>query len=294
MSAQPVILYMHIPKAGGCTLAEWLYEQIRASSQDSEVNEEGWLSSGVFYYPSGYVRGPYPRDIARIERVLPRKDLRAVVGHFALGIHRKLSQPFKYITMLREPVERVISLYQFEKLVEAKYGQHQGIRMPADMTLERFAESPLFCEVDNGQTRRISGLSAELGGCTKGMLERAKQNLSKYFAVVGTTERFDETLLLLKRTFSWGKDLFYYPKNSNPNRITIECPPKKAIDAILARNELDSELYLFATELMESAISSHGAGFQSELEEFKLKKKAWYESIASRDPADRKLASQTG
>jgi len=200
-----------------------------------------------------------------------------VLGHCQFGIHEQLARPATYITMLRHPVERIMSLYHFEKLVEGKFGDHQGIRMPAETTLESFVESPPFKDVDNGQTRRISGFSPEVGGCTRAMLKQAKDNLRKHFAVVGLTERFDETLVLLKHAFSWSRDVFYYPMNTNPGRTAMTGEPQHTIDAILAQNALDYELYQFAIELMDSAILRHGAAFQEELEEFRVKKQAWYD-----------------
>ncbi len=280
MNPQPVLLYIHIPKAGGTTLADLIYDQLRASAPDGcQTEENGWLNAKVFYYPSGYVRGPSPQDMDRIRHVLPRQDLKAVVGHFLFGIHEYLTRPSSYVTMLRHPVQRVLSLYHFEKLVEENWGDHQGIKMPADTTLEAFLEKPPFKELDNGQVRRISGQWPELGGCTRAMLEQAKDNLSKYFAVVGVTEHFDATLLLLKDAFSWGDDIFYYPKNTNPGRAVTHRLPKKTIDSILAHNAFDYELYQFAFELMESRILRYGAAFQERLEEYRLKKKTWYKEI---------------
>ena len=230
MSAQPIIIYMHIPKAGGTTLADWLYGQLRdLSGQEREAEEEGWLNSGVFYYSSGYIRELDARDLARIMRVLPRPDLKAVLGHCNFGIHEQLARPASYVTMLRHPVERVMSLYHFEKLVKAKYGDHEGIKIPAETTLESFVESPPFKEVDNGQTRRIAGVWPDVGGCTRAMLERAKDNLRKHFVVVGLTERFDETLLLLKQAFSWNRDVFYYPMNTNPGRTAMTCGSRSTL-----------------------------------------------------------------
>lgn len=158
-----------------------------------------------------------------------------------------------------------------------------------EMTLEAFVESPPFKDVDNGQTRRISGLPPQVGGCSRAMLKQAKENLRKDFAVVGLTERFEETLLLLNRAFSWSRDVFYYPKNTNPGRTKINELPQRTTDAILERNEFDHDLYQFACELMDSAVSSCGADFQRELEEFKLNKQAWYERIVRHD-ADAKVA----
>ena len=281
MTTPPIVVYIHIPKAGGTTLAHWLYEQLRSPAREGceSKEEDGWLSSGVFYYPSGYVRGPYSHDVDRIRRVLSRSDLKAVLGHCQFGIHEQLARPANYITMLRHPVERVKSLYHFEKLVEGKYGEHQGINMPGETTLESFVESPPFEDVDNGQTRRISGLRPEVGGCTRTMLKRAKDNLRKNFAVVGLTERFDETLILLKQTFSWQRNVFYYPVNTNPGRTAMTDESSETINTILEHNALDYELYQFATELMESAVSRYGDAFQDQLEEFRLNNQSWYDDV---------------
>jgi hypothetical protein len=284
MNAEPILVYIHIPKAGGTTLADWLYEQLRDPAEKGhDAEEDGWLSSGIFYYPSGYVRGPYTGDLERIRRVLPRPNLKAVFGHCQFGIHERLPRPASYITMLRHPVERIMSLYHFEKLVEARFGEHQGIKMPDGTTLESFVESPPFRDVDNGQTRRISGISPAVGNCTRAMVERAKENLRDHFAVVGITERFDETLVLLKRAFSWNRDVFYYPMNTNPGRGGIKHESQDTIDMILARNALDYELYQFATELMESAVSRYGSAFQDHLENFRAKKQGWYDAVTRTD-----------
>lgn len=281
MSTQPIVVFIHIPKAGGTTLSDWLYGQLRDSSGEAcEAEEKGWLCGGVFYYPSGYVRGPYARDFARIKRVLPRQDLNAVLGHCIFGIHEELVRPASYVTMLRHPVERIMSLYHFEKLVEAKFGEHQGIKMPVETTLELFVESPPFKDVDNGQTRRIAGLWPEVGGCTRAMLERAKHNLRKHFAVVGLTERFDETLVLLRNTFSLTRDVPYYPMNTNPGRTAMTSIPQDTINTILAHNEFDYELYQYAVELMESAVSRHGSAFHEQLVESRAKNRDLSEKIA--------------
>lgn len=63
-------------------------------------------------------------------------------------------------------------------------------------------------ETNNHQTRFISGMTAEYGKCTTEMLETAKKNLREYFTVVGLTEYFAESMLLMKRAFGW-KTPFY-------------------------------------------------------------------------------------
>ena len=42
-----------------------------------------------------------------------RRAARAVTGHLHYGVHRHMPQECDYITMLREPVARVVSMYRF-------------------------------------------------------------------------------------------------------------------------------------------------------------------------------------
>ncbi|MHB1561444.1 MAG: sulfotransferase family 2 domain-containing protein, partial [Isosphaeraceae bacterium] len=218
-----------------------------------------------------------------VRRVLGRDDLRAVVGHFWFGVHRHIARPWHYITLLRHPIDRVLSLYYH---VKTHYPNHSQPRRdqyrnrlvrPADidgMSLEEFVEHPPFREVENDQVRRISGIEPALGGCTEHMLEEAKQNLRRHFAMVGVTERFDETLVLLKRKYGWTRDLLYYPRNTNPARPATETIPMATREAILRRNELDHELYRFAEKRLDEMASAAGPGFRNDLLDLQARREA--------------------
>src|SRR5262249_44721920 len=112
-----------------------------------------------------------------------------------------------------------------------------------------------------------------------------KDNLRRSFAVVGVTERFDETLIVLKRAFGWTKDLLYYPKNTNPDRPPIDSIPQATRDAILGWNELDRELYRFANSMLDELIASQNGGFWEELEELRVRKQALLEACENRGGA---------
>jgi hypothetical protein len=266
MNRPPIILYLHIPKAGGTTLSNWIFDQVARTPQT--VEEDGWLNSGVFYYPSGYVRGPYASDLSRIARVLQREDLLAVLGHFEFGIHCSLSAPARYVTMLRDPVERVVSLYHFQRLVQRKHRAHQGVVIPKDMTLEQFVAEPPYKEVDNGQVRRVAGLDPAIGHCDRTTLETALGNLEHFFSVVGLVERFDETLILISRMLGWAQSPVYYSKNQNPGRPTLETLPQGTVEAIRESNWLDCQLYAFVKKRFEETLARQDDSFANELASF--------------------------
>jgi Putative polyhydroxyalkanoic acid system protein (PHA_gran_rgn)/Galactose-3-O-sulfotransferase len=249
--AARTVLFLHVPKAGGTTLGEYVYNQCRAP-EDHENHDEGLLNAGVLFIPYGFFKEPDLQVPGYIRPTLGRGDLRAVVGHFWFGIHEHVTRPWTYVTLLRDPVERVVSLYHYLKLEER-------------MSLEEFALSPPFKEADNDQVRRIAGADPEIGGCTRATLEAAKENLRRHFAVVGVTERFDETLVLLNRRLGWTKEVASYPRNVNAARRPTNALPRSAVDAIRAGTELDAELHRFASEWMDEAIAVEGPAFHGDL-----------------------------
>lgn len=230
----PVVLFLHIPKAGGSTLGEYVYNQCCTPG----ASDDNPLNAGVAYLDYGFIKDPELNIPQHAIDLLRRRDLRAVIGHFWFGLHEHITQPCRYITLLRDPVERVVSLYYFTKMQET-------------MSLEEFARNPPFREVDNDQTRRIAGVNPPVGECTRATLDLARENLQRHFDVAGTTERMDETLAQLRVKLGWNRDVVSFPRNVNAARPQSSTLTREAIEAVRARNELDYELWSYASELLD-------------------------------------------
>ena len=186
------------------------------------------------------------------------------------------------MTVIREPVDRVLSLYyhltrnisldQFVSSVELKKTDRNATLYyqltHANMTLDDFVSSLALREIDNDQTRRIAGVEPPFGRCTEKTLARAKNNLIRNFSVVGVTHRFDETLVLLKRLLNWG-DLYYLPGQVNKIRPPRAGISSATIDRIAAHNRVDEELFRFAEMLLDEAIAAQSPDFADELAAFK-------------------------
>ena len=257
LPSAPVVLFLHVPKAGGQTLGEYVYNQCRAPSK----REPDALDAGVAFLDYGFFKGADNSVPAQVRGLLARRDWRAVVGHFSFGLHEHVARESTYVTILRDPVERVASLYYFLKLRET-------------MSLAEFAASPPFAEVDNDQTRRLAGADPPVGGCTAETLRAAKENLRRHFAVAGTTERFDETLILLKRKLGWNREIVSYPRNVNAERPPTRTLAPEVVAAVRRRNELDFELWRYANELLDAATAAEGPSFAAELERYRASKVA--------------------
>jgi len=227
LSRRKTVVFLHIPKTAG-------------ASFNSVLSWEYW------WRPS--YRVPLRDFGADKFKKLPeseRANLSLVRGHMHFGLHEYLPQPSTYVTFLRRPAERIISYWETTRREaaaqpESKFWLVQAART---MTLEEAIRTGNHIELDNGQVRRISGIQAPVGECTTEMLEKAKQNIERYFSFVGLTNYFDESLLLLRRILRWRKPPFYVKAKVSPPQSEHSRADLKLIEA---HNELDSALYDYA------------------------------------------------
>jgi hypothetical protein len=136
-------------------------------------------------------------------------------------------------------------------------------------SIEEFVSGSGLPEIDNGQTRRLAGENPPFGGCSEALLDRAKVNLRERFLVVGLTERYDETLLLLSRALGWRAIFYYKRRNVTADQSTDSPLSDRALQLIEERNRLDAELYRFAQQLFEEQVRRQGAELDAELSLFR-------------------------
>lgn len=256
-----ILLFLHIPKCGGATLSTIVCDNYAETPATPEL--DGMFFGGVYYFPgAGFFK---PEDLSLppgVELALHRSDLRAVVGHFWYGIHRFISRPCKYVTLLRHPVTRIWSLYN-----------HLSLR--GYMSIERFVLDPPYREIDNDQTRRLAGIEPKVGQCDRHVFERALENLTENFAVVGLTERFDESVAVMKETLGWTKPIVYYPRNVNISVPEDDGPPDSAIALIEEVNAWDLQLYDRASTLLAYQLDSHKREISRDLQAIRALKAKW-------------------
>lgn len=250
------LIFLHIPKAGGSTL-HWIIER------QYEPN------------PIFTIDGSRFRESIDEFKRLPeeqRRKIKVLKGHMYFGLHEFLPGPSSYITILRDPIERVISTYYYT-LLHPNQGDFETVTSQR-MSLKDFVSSGINRMVNNGQTRILCGepkLDADIafGQCPAEMLELTKRNLREHFAIVGLLERFDESLILLKRTFGWKLPL-YYLHNITRDRLSKKAVSKDALSTIEKYNGLDIELYRYAKQMFEELISSQSPSFEREVKNFRL------------------------
>lgn len=245
-----LIAFVHIPKTAGQTLNLILSQKY---SRD-EIHKV--MMRGMSLRMPRPMIIPKPllsfSKIRRLKSALKHQHkLRLVHGHFDLSLSRLLPADTRFFTLLRDPVERAISHYYHyrRKTTDPIHS------LAMQSTLTEWVSTCGIVEMDNGQTRRLAGaMNLPCGRVTLQMLERAKFNLAEKFAVVGLTERFEESLVLLHRTFGWPLHRF------SSRNVGNDRPPKTAVseetlEVIRKCNRFDLELYQFASALFEQALS---------------------------------------
>ncbi|MBU8590359.1 sulfotransferase family 2 domain-containing protein [Priestia megaterium] len=209
---EKLIIFIHIPKTGGTTLND-IFKKLYAENEIYDHIPVEEMSN----------------HFSRLKEE-EKETLKAISGHHFYGIHDLFSKPYTYFTMMRNPIERVISLYYFLKTYPGYYQENMR-----NMSFEDYLDwDP---QAKNGQTQQICGIHSQIS------LEKAKENL-KAFEVVGITEMFNESLLLLKNKLGWN-DIAYTRKNVTKSRPLLREVPTEIIKKIKKNNQLDIELYEF-------------------------------------------------
>jgi len=182
------LLFMHIQKTSGTAFRE----AIIANYRRSEL---------LFVYPSA--PGVWHEAFHKIPYA-QRNGFRCVTGHFVFGIHKKIEAPSTYVTVLRDPVARVVSnYYHLMRNQSLEVRSFQGDVLSLQEVLAKQATA----ELDNLIVRCFSGNGARQ--CPPGMVgldayKLAVENL-KYFRFVGHREASEDAWQSLRQMFGWRK-----------------------------------------------------------------------------------------
>jgi hypothetical protein len=236
-----VAIFLHIPKSGGMTVYDIL-------------NRE-YGRSHIYTFSGGRHRLQHDVDKFKALSIQERNSFSLLRGHNPFGIHKLLQTHFSYITILRDPIARVVSHYYYV-LNNPHHLLHENV-VSANMSLETYVSSGINYEMDNGQTRQIAGVSEEIsfGMCSGDLLNQAIENIARSFSVVGLTERFDETLLLMKHVLGWKSYPVYTRQNVSKNKQSKGTLSEDTRQLIAQYNQLDLELYEYATQLFADQLT---------------------------------------
>jgi len=226
----PFLLFIHIPKAAGTSLREVV---------DRQYGPDAVLT---------YYNQPTTSLLDNLGAMVETGSgkYRALIGHFRYGAHETLKCPWKYVTVLRDPVTRTISSY-YQNLDEhpERLTRTDGSIMSLGDALE---EMPDF--FSNQQALMLTSVPT-IHHLSADIVEGCKQSLINDFAVVGVSELFAETLSLMSRSLGWR------PYQAGHSNVTGPRPktPQAVRDRIRELNRWDMDLYRFARQQLEARVA---------------------------------------
>lgn len=268
-----MFVFLHIPKTAGQTLISILEDQHPA--RWSVLKKDQWNPKAA------------AQSLIHWNKTHPQAA-QIFYGHQHYGVHAYLPAPVTYYTLLRDPIERAVSHYHhvLRKYILSdtregtpnKHPDRQRV-LEGGLSLEEYVSSGYCAEMDNGQTRLLAGESGlydqvPFGQCTPALLEQAKRNLTDRMGVVGLTEHFDASLILIQRLCGWYTP-YYRSHNVTPQRPRRDEISPEARLAIEEQTVLDRQLYDFGVQLFHEQVAAQGPGFADDLRRFQERNRRW-------------------
>ena len=223
-----LIVSIHIPKTGGVSFREVLAELA-----------EGHLVQDYADRPLAPASlGRRLRE--RLRRVRLPPGTRVVHGHFIASKYWSRHPDARFVTWLREPIERLVSHYHYWLREPDPENPTCRRLLEERLTLGEFAALP---ELRDVQARFLSGLPIEA------------------FAFVGLTERYEEGMELFGRLFGLEPGVQAARRNTNPERkgerYELEPGLRSSLEAL---NRADLALYARARARYEGLRAAAASG----------------------------------
>lgn len=238
-----VLIHLHIRKTGGTSLNSTIKHAFRPD-EIFELYADGDCEH------TGLDTASLP-GISTLLTKFGLDRLRYISGHVPFGVHRLFGSDAKYLTLIREPIDRVISTFfwfrdgrpfcrggkplTFEEYLET-----------GDIYLNNYQVRVLSGEPEFNDVTRPSGVRELTFGAPveKRHLEQAKRNIEEHFLVAAPLEQLVGTALLLRRMYDWPmRRLHNERKNHNQHRPKPHEVSSKLAAIIERNNAYDLELY---------------------------------------------------
>ena len=159
------VIFLHVPKAAGTTLCDIFLRQYKAKTIH--------LLDGANFDQT-------QEDFKRLP-LAEKAPIKVLMGHMYFGLHEYLPTPATYVTMLRNPIDRIVSYYHFVERLPS-HPDYELIKAK-NITIEDYCQMGIV-NMCNGQTRFLANTQLS-ETYNRETLERAKSHLEQHFSVVG-------------------------------------------------------------------------------------------------------------
>ena len=184
---------------------------------------------------------PSTSNISEASFASRRDEIRVVTGHYPHCVSEMLGVPFTTFTVLRDPVERTLSVLR------------QARSKNPERSFEELYADPfrLHTLIVNHMVRMLSATPDDMPGGRvtyvefgERHLENAKRTLADRVDIFGLQEEFDRFCAELEDRYGWDLGPPQHALRTEPQSVTEELRERIARDS-----HLDVQLYAYAQEL---------------------------------------------
>lgn len=220
------ILFDHLPKCAGSSLNSFLKSHF--------PNRLIFCTDGYHNAESVELFKSYPEP--------KRHSFALITGHRTNELIFCASPECIKITVLRDPVERIISHYYYAKSNTFHY-LYDTIHKHK-ISLKEYARSGLSEELQNWYVIHFSGLShLDIQKQPEEAIKIAYNEIENRYDCVGFLDKIDVFVKDLKRKANLTKEFGNFRENTTKGKPTVSTIPADVIQTIEIENKLDIALY---------------------------------------------------
>ena len=240
-----ILLFMHLGKTAGSTFKRALIPHF--SSSEFFLAMRGRQDAlGLHYFED--IQAAFAEDFSDGDAAL-----KFVVGHLPFGTHTIFRRPARYISLVRDPVDRLVSQYYYLRSRDLR-GWPAAPKF-LRMTLLDYVSSHMSPDGYDGQTRALAGMvcrehvdctDIDFPPATDVLWAQALENIERHFLFVAPHDEVDSAICIVARLFGLSIESVCAPfDNVTPNR------PLGAISTAVRR--IAAEHNVFDQRLVEHA-----------------------------------------
>lgn len=240
------LIFLHVPKCAGTTMQHVV---------------ERYFPDEAIYIPR--LMPEFPKDEAKLRASLA--GARLVRGHVQVGLERYVRGRAVFMTVLREPVQRVVSLYYHMRNLHQTVSYDKRRALPESFHVAGRVSLREFVCYDGMEFINRDGMCTffcDDHWCPEVLspdekLARAKLVIDRC-AVVGVAARLGETIDLMCWRFGWDHPGWFADLNKGSRLRLDEIDP--VILATIRRNNVrDMELFQYARARFEADLAAMDA-----------------------------------
>lgn len=238
------LIFLHIPKAAGTTLEFAL----RAEALPARRRHVRAVIDPDRFRPPVWIRPGWTGAAPELAALAP-VEAGVVSGHFPFGAHEWIRRPGRYITLVRDPVAREVSSFNFH---------YQRGYLDEDADPAILLDPAML--LDNPQTRMLAGDMSGTTPCDEALYARALDHLDRHFLFAAPAEAANKVLEVVLGLLAGAPVGYFHEQVTRIKRL--DPVPADLAEALGVRHAFDLRLYQEVQRRWAAWTADHVQGAQ--------------------------------